>query len=88
MGDIDGTSYTKNPEKICMNVWHDLPPSHAFDEDICPSCGEQGLSESAVPACLWGPSRCMDDLCRNSDIGLCGLRDEDFIDDEEWPDEV
>lgn len=38
---------------------------------------------SDVPACLWGPSRCMDDLCRNSDIGLCGLRDEDFIDDEE-----
>jgi hypothetical protein len=34
----------------------------------------------------------MDDLCRNSDVGLCGLRDEDFYDDEnedwdDWSDE-
>lgn len=24
---------------VCSNVWHRLPPSHAFDEDICPDCG-------------------------------------------------
>lgn len=37
----------------------------------------------APPACLWGPSRCMDDLCRNSNVGLCGLTDDDFYDDED-----
>jgi hypothetical protein len=29
-----------------------------------------------------GPSSCMDDLCRWSSIGLCGLSDDDFKFDE------
>ncbi len=36
--------------------------------------------ERTPNGCRFGPSRCMDDLCRNSPIGLCGLTDEDFVD--------
>lgn len=69
-----------------------------FDDSRSPSPGggQVAVADSAAPTvpdedgprCLWGPSRCMDDLCRNSDVGLCGLRDEDFYDDEneDWDD--
>lgn len=37
--------------------------------------------------CRWTPSTCMDDLCRNSSVGICGnvdLDDEDDISDDHW----
>jgi hypothetical protein len=32
--------------------------------------------------CRWTPSTCMDDLCRNSSVGICGNVDDPDDDDE------
>ena len=34
--------------------------------------------------CRWTPATCMDDLCRNSSVGICGNVDPD--DDDGWED--
>jgi hypothetical protein len=37
--------------------------------------------------CRWTPSTCMDDLCRNSSVGICGnvdLPDDDEDDEAYW----
>lgn len=47
------------------------------------------------PATCGGPDRCLDDLCRYSDYGLCGIpsdrilgveddEDDDYLDDVAW----
>ena len=43
----------------------------------------EGLAAEVVQSSrgCGGPSRCVDDLCRWSSIGLCGLSDDDFDDD-------
>lgn len=53
--------------------------------------GERGTSPNVVDLCAEGPDRCMDDLCRGSDVGLCGalsdrllgIDDQDYYDPEE-----
>lgn len=48
----------------------------------------------AVGPCAAGPDRCMDDLCRGSDVGICGalsdrllgIREDDYDDNpvDDW----
>lgn len=45
--------------------------------------GNKTVETEPEPTPCGGPSKCMDDLCRNSSTGLCGYSDEDFADDED-----
>jgi hypothetical protein len=75
-------------ERLLMTTQRDDALGRDTSPGVLADAGPAEVPESDGYVCRWSPSTCMDDLCRNSSIGICGNVDpEDEDDFSPWDDD-